>query len=225
MKKIFLYCFDKWWILPLFSAMLFALFFFFDEIWLLLAGFLFITASVIYQLINKRWKLGCLTGAIMIVYLCLSIVWFILQFIFPNENIIHHRYAKRYENRKEIQNIIGVEIPKFKVVDSRLIYMHGIDFEFEVQSKIEFETFPDDNLFGELDSICRLQVPQEPNKSSSFFYYSLECIGRCWEKNGNEYKYSRETDFGEKFLHSTDAYFYFTITKGSKTAKIRYGNY
>jgi hypothetical protein len=55
--------------------------------------------------------------------------------------------------------------------------------------------------------------------------YGLESISSCWSKDGNNYKYDRNTDFGEAFLHSKDAYYIFELTKGIKTAKIIYGNY
>ncbi len=225
MKKLLSSCFDKWWILPLFSVILIGLLFIFDNIWLLFLGLLLITASVIYQFIKKGWKLGCLTGTIMFVLLCISAFWFISQIISPNPENIHRQYSKRYENRTEIQKIIGVEIPKFNVVNSRLVHLNDFDFEFEVQSTIEFKALPDDKFFYMLDSISTLPIPQEPNENSSFFYYGLENVYRCWSKDGNKYKYERNTDFGEQFLHSKDAYFNFEMTKGLKTAEISYGNY
>jgi hypothetical protein len=220
MKKIYL--FDKWWILPLLSAILFSLFFLFENMWLLLVSLLVIIVSIISLFIKRRPKLGCLTGIILFVYLGLSTVWIVSEILFPD---IHHKYAKRYENRRKIQNIIGVKIPRFEVVDSRLIYLKEFDFEFKVEAKIEFKTAPDDDFFLKLDEICALPIPQEPDINSSFFYYSLEHVSKCWSKHGNEYRYVRTTDLGGKLLHSTDAYFYFTITKGSKTAEIVYGNY
>jgi hypothetical protein len=220
MKRIFIYCFDKWWVSALLSAIALALFFTYDNLWLCLLGFICPIVSMIFQLKKRRWMLGCLTGFIMGVYLLFCGLWIILQ-LMPEDR----PYSKTYENRKEIQNIIGVKIPRFEVVDSRLVHMKRFDFEFEVQCTIEFKTMPDDNLYHKLDNICALTIPAAPDENSKYFYYSLESIGRCWTKAGNEYRYARNTDFGEKFLHSKDAYFYFTITKGSRTAKIRYGNY
>jgi len=225
MKRIFLHCFEKWWIPLLSSAILLTLSFLFDSVWLLLFGLLFVISTVIFQYEKKRKKTGCLTIIFLCLYLCLFFVWFLSQILFPIPNRIHSEYSKRYENREKIQNIIGVKIPKFKVIESNLVHLRNFDFEFEVQSTIEFKTLLDDNLFNELDSICVLPIPQNPEKESSFFYYSLESIDRCWTKNENEYRYTRHTDFGGKLLHSTDAYFYFTITKGSKTGEIKYGNY
>ena len=188
-------------------------------------GLLLVTISVIYQFIKKGWKIGCLTGLTMLVIIALSAFWFFLQ-LFPSPGKIHRQYSKRYENRTEIQRIIGVEIPKFKIVDSKLIHLNERgDFEFEVQTTIEFKELPDDKLFEKLDSIIIITIPQEPNENSSFFYYGLENIYRCWSKDGNKYEYERNTDFGEKFLHSKDAYFKFEFIKGVKTAKIVYGNY
>lgn len=224
MKKLFSYCFDKWWILPLFSAILIGLSFIFDSIWFVIISVLLVTVSVIYQFIKKGWKTGCLTGTIMLVIFGLSAVWFFLQ-LFPSPEKINRKYSKHYENRTEIQKILGVEIPKFKVVDSQLKHLNEFDFEFEVQSTIEFNTPPDHNFYTMLDSICTLPVPQEPNINSSYFYYGLENIYSCWSKDDNKYEYVRNTDFGEQFLHSKDAYFSFEIIKGSKTALIKYGNY
>jgi len=131
MKKLFSFFFDKWWIVPLFSATLIGLSFIFDSIWFVLTSMLFITVSVIYQFIKKGWKIGCLTGTTMLVIIGLSAFWFIAQ-LFPSPEKIHREYSKRYENRTEIQRILGVEIPKFKIVDSQLKHLNEFDFEFEV---------------------------------------------------------------------------------------------
>jgi len=224
MKKLFLYSFEKWWLMPLISDILIGLSFLLDSFWFVIFGILLVTISVIYQFIKKGWKIGCLTGLTMLVIIALSFVWFFLQ-LFPSPDKIHRKYSKHYESRTEIQRIIGVEIPKFKIVDSQLKHLRQFDFEFEVHTTIEFIELPDDKFFTMLDSICKLPVPQKPDENSSYFYYSLDNIYSCWSKVGNEYKYDRNTDFGEKFLHSKDAYFEFEFIKGVKTAKIVYGNY
>lgn len=225
MKQLLSYGFKNWWLIPLISATLIGLSFIFDKIWFIIIGLLLVTISVIYQFIKKGWKTGCLTGLTMLVIIALSAFWFFLQ-LFPRPGKIHRQYSKRYENRTEIQRIIGVEIPKFEIVDSKLKHFNKSgDFEFEVQTTIEFKELPDDKLFEKLDSIIIITIPQEPNENSSFFYYGLENIYRCWSKDGNKYEYERNTDFGEKFLHSSDAYFKFEFIKGVKTAKIVYGNY
>ena len=222
MKKLFSYSIEKWWLIPLISATLIGLSFLLDSIWLVILGILLVTISVIYQFIKKGWKIGCLTGLTMLAILALSSFWFFLQ-LFPSP---HKQYSKRYENRTEIQRIIGVEVPKFKIIDSHLKHLsEDGDFEFEVETTIEFNELPDDKLFEKLDSIIIIPIPQEPNENSSYFYYGLENIYRCWSRDGDKYEYDRDTDFGEKFLHSRDAYFRFTFIKGVKTAKIVYGNY
>jgi hypothetical protein len=224
MKKLFSSSFEKWWLIPLISATLIGLSFLLDSIWFVILGILLVTISVIYQFTKKGWKIGCLTGLTMLVIIALSAVWFFLQ-LFPSPGKIHRQYSKHYENRTEIQRIIGVEIPKFKIVDSQLKHLNQGDFEFEVYTIIEFNELPDNKLFDMLDSVIKIPIPQEPDENSSFFYYGLENIYRCWSKDGNKYEYERNTDFGEKFLHSKDAYFNFEIVKGSKSAKIVYGNY
>lgn len=224
MNKLYTYCFDKWWIIPLFSLTLIGLSFIFDSIWFVIIGILLVTIAVIYQFVKKGWKVGCLSGLTMLAIIALSAVWIFFQ-LFPSPGKVHKQYSKRYENRTKIQRILGVEIPKFRIVDSQLKNLNGSDFEFEVQTTIEFKTLPDNKLFKMLDSIIIIPIPQEPNANSSFFYYGLENIYHCWSKDGDTYKYERNTDFGEKFLHSKDAYFNFEIIRGSKTAEIVYGNY
>jgi hypothetical protein len=159
----------------------------------------------------------------------LSIIGFgaywLLTNLFPTREGIHKEYAERYEDRSVIQRIIGVEIPKFKIAESKLIHYQDFDFEFEVQSKIEFDTPPDLKFFNTLDSICSLPIPIKPNDNSSYFYYGIESIQSCWSKDSNNYKYIRSSDSKPKFLHSSDAYFIFEIKKGSKIAEIAYGNY
>ena len=124
MTKILTYCFDKWWILPLLSAILIGLLFIFDNKLFLLFSLFLITAAVFYQFIKKGWKLGFLTGTIMFVLLCISAYWFISQG-FSSE------YSSKYESRTEIQKIIGIEIPKFDVLNSRLVHIRNFDFEFK----------------------------------------------------------------------------------------------
>ena len=225
MKNLFSYCLDKWWILPLSSAILIGMAFMFSNVWPLMPGLLIIASSVIFQFIRKGWKSGCLASIILFVFLCLSGYWFISQIISPSPDRIHRQYAKRYEKRTEIQKIIGLEIPKFEVIDSRLTHLSNFDFEFNVQATLEFHTIPDHNFFSRLDSICMLPVPEVLEENTSFFYYSLENIYPCWSKEGDQYRYNRNIGFGENLLHSQDAYFHFTITRGSATAELEYGNY
>ena len=220
-RKLFSYCLVKWWVLPLISSIMIGLLYIFDHIWLLALSLFFMSVSIIYQLIKKKWILGCLSLITMVV---LFVVWFLFE-LFPSPEKIHHRYSKQYEDKNKIQNIIGVKIPKFKVVESHLTHMRGFDFEFEVRSIIKFKKEPQASFFIKLDSICSIPVPEEFKKTSKFFYYGLESKKRCWNRKGESYMYTRNTDFGNKLLHSTDAYFYFTIKKDSREATIEYGNY
>jgi hypothetical protein len=227
MEKIFLCCFEKWWKPVVFAMLALVLLFMFkvnEWLFVLLSflGFISLFVSMIFQFIKKRWSLSCLT--ILAMGLFIIVVCMFVLTIYAS-SAIHYMYSKQYENKKEIENIIGVKIPKFKVIDYRLVHSRQFDFEFEVQTTIKFKVMPEDKLFQTLDSICNLPIPQEPDKNSSYFYYSLEGINQCWSKNGDEYQYSRYTDFGKKILHSEDAYFSFTITKGREQAKITYGNY
>lgn len=224
-KQSLSYCIEKWWILPLISAMAVALSFLFESEWLLISGLLLLLASVIIQLIRKRWKLGCLTGLLVFVYILISVLWVIKVSFAPNRERVHRQFARKYENRKEIQKITGIEIPGFEIVESRMLHMRPADFEFETVCTIKFEKPLGEDLFRTLDSVCALPVPDTADVNSSFFFNGLENVYPCWSKEGTKYEYERSTDFGEEFLHSKDAYFYLTLERDSLTAHLRYGNY
>jgi hypothetical protein len=223
-KKFLLYCSNRLSVVQLLSLIFIPIFFKFNSLissnfWIFL-----IIVSVIIQFISIKWISGLLFGILCLIVISFSVLLFILN-LFPTREGIHKEYAERYEDRSEIQRIIGVGIPKFKIAESKLIHYQDFDFEFEVQTKIEFDTPPDLKFFNTLDSICSLSIPIKPNDNSSFFYYGIESIQRCWSKDSINYKYIRSSDSKPKFLHSSDAYFIFEIIKGSKIAEIAYGNY
>jgi hypothetical protein len=224
LKKYLKYCTDRWWILQLLSIMLIVLSIILKTLLLTQMGVLLLITSIINEFIKSKWKIG-----LMLIIIWLSIIGFgaywLLTNLFPTREGIHKEYAERYEDRNEIQRIIGVGIPKFKIAESKLIHYQDFDFEFEVQSKIEFDTPPDVKFFNTLDSICSLTIPIKPNENSSYFYYGIESIQSCWSKDSINYKYIRSSDSRPKFLHSRDAYFIFEIKKGSKIAELAYGNY
>ena len=223
-KKFLSYCSNRFSVVQLLSLIFILIFLKFNSIissniWILL-----IIVSVIIQFINIKWIAGLLFGILCLIIIGFSVLWFILN-LFPTREGIHKEYAERYEDRSVIQRIIGVEIPKFKIAESKLIHYQDFDFEFEVQTKIEFDTPPDLKFFNTLDSICSLPIPTKPNENSSYFYYGIESIQSCWSKDSVNYKYIRSSDSRPKFLHSSDAYFIFEIKKGAKIAEIAYGNY
>ena len=223
-KKFLSYCSKRLSVVQLLSLIFIPIFLKFNSLlssnfWIFL-----IIVSVIIQFINIKWIAGLLFGILCLIIISFSVLLFILN-LFPTREGIHKEYAERYEDRTEIQRVIGVEIPKFKIAESKLTHYQDFDFEFEVQSKIEFDTPPDLKFFNTLDSICSLPIPIKPNDNSSYFYYGIESIQSCWSKDSNNYKYIRSSDSKPKFLHSSDAYFIFEIKKGSKIAEIAYGNY
>lgn len=234
--------------MPLIYAIFIAISIILGNLWFIAIGIVLITTSVIYQIFSRKWKMGCLSGIIVIFF---SIFIFYAYGIsqspvarFRIRNAlgitntqqssqtrtifsipIHKKYSKIYENKAEIQKILGVEFPYFKVVNYKVTTMGLRDVEFTVKTKIKYKIPPDSALFHNLDSICSLPMPKEPDVNSSYFYYGMEAIFRCWTKEGNTYKYNRTLDFGEKFLHTTNAFFRFEITKGSSISEIEYGDY
>lgn len=213
----------KGWYLFLTALTFFIFGFFFTKQWLLVIGAILIVFAVVYQKRHKK-KIGVLNGIIIAICLIFTAAWLIGP-IFPTRGGVYRYYSFHYEDRSNIRALTGIDIPRYQIVDSKLVHFHTFDFEFEVQADIKFKKPLDENLFLFLDSICALHVPSEIDKTSSYFYYGLEDKYPCWTKDGDVYKYVRITDFGEEFLHSTDAYFYFILTRGSETASLVYGNY
>lgn len=229
MKKGLSVLLDKWWIIPLLSLGIIFLLFYFNSgnIWLIGLSILILFFSTTRLLIIKKRTLGFLSGLILTGVITLSLILYSRHHIVPGQAKIHEIYANKYENKAAVERIIGVEIPDFKIINTNLTHYQISDFEFETNAEIEFDEPLSEEFFHQLDSITQLPQPdpESIDKKSNYFYNSLESIGRSWSKEGDTYQYKRVTDFGEYYLHSTDSYFYFTVDKGSRSARLKYGNY
>ena len=139
--------------------------------------------------------------------------------------LIYSCTSYKYENKNELQKLIGLEIPKYKIIGSKMTHSARFDYEKTTKVTIKFNNKIDSNTYKTLDSLCSLPFENNPNVSSSYFYRSVETPQRCWTKIDNLYRYYRITDFGEYFLESRDAFFDLKIKKGSQTAEIVYGNF
>lgn len=139
--------------------------------------------------------------------------------------LIYSCTSYKYENKNELQKLIGLEIPKYKIIDSKMTHSARFDSEKTTKVTIKFNNKIDSNTYKTLDSLCSLPFQNNPNVSSSYFYSSVETAQRCWTKTDDVYRYYRITDFGEYFLDSRDAFFDLKIKKGSQTAELMYGNF
>jgi hypothetical protein len=139
-----------------------------------------------------------------------------------NQEILNATYTKDFFNLM----FYGNQAYKGKTADLAFCNVNALRFQ-----EIKFGA-----ILHSVDSVAKIGVSLSfikgeqlfyirTNKNSSLFYYGLENIDRCWSKDGNRYVYDRNTDFGDKFLHSHDAYFNFEMERGSKTAVLTYGNY
>jgi hypothetical protein len=139
--------------------------------------------------------------------------------------LIYSCTSYKYENKNELQKLIGLEIPSYKIVDSKMTHSARFDSEKTTKVTIKFNNKIDSNTYKTLDSLCSLPFQNNPNVSSSYFYSPVETAQRCWTKTDDVYRYYRITDFGEYFLDSRDAFFDLKIKKGSQTAELMYGNF
>ena len=91
MKKIITYCFDKWWI-PLIFTFCSGVFFILSHIqdsailentsfYILLIAWILLLISTIYQLVNKKWIQGVITGVCFFGVLGAFIVYAIIMFL------------------------------------------------------------------------------------------------------------------------------------------------
>ena len=105
---------------------------------------------------------------------------------------------------------------------------HNFDFEFETHAVLRFKDIPSEKTFQFLDSICKLNTPNTIDTTVD--YENPEPIKPVskylnWFYEKGEYFFSMVGNDGSKTLHSTDAYFRFSIHRNSRLAYLTYGNY
>lgn len=188
---------------------------------LLVLGFIVTVVAVAYEYATNGRYLGKIQLKYLFFYLLLVPVWgFALTFQGPKST--HRMHARHFEKRRVIKNIIGVDLPRYKVIESNLTYFNSWRHKYSVEATLEFRKPLDDKFYEKLDSISLLPMPEEPPKKSSYFYYGLEGMSRCWTKSGDTYRYSRFHDYKNVKLN-VNSDFSFTIRKGDNHAIIRYG--
>ena len=118
-----------------------------------------------------------------------------------------------YTDSDTIEEMTGVELPEFRVVDSRMKQVSSFDFEQTGGADIEFLEMPDEAFFRILDSKI-----DDSGKSK-------EEIEGEWTRNGNQYTYSLMPMGGKSDFVREDGYFFLYIDKNSRKASMTYGNY
>ena len=103
----------------------------------------------------------------------------------------------KYENKNELQKLIGLEIPSYKIVDSKMTHSARFDSEKTTKVTIKFNNKIDSNTYKTLDSLCSLPFQNNPNVSSSYFYSSVEAAQRCLV---NDYSEEMKLIFNEGSL-------------------------
>jgi hypothetical protein len=192
--------------------------------WILFFSLLYYFPAAIIHYKGKRW-FGYIASilSLMVTVLLTFVLGFAMAY-FPDPSDVHDDYASVYENRERIESITGISIPDFTVDSSKITYMSQFDFEFTSEAVLRFKTLPDEKTFRYLDSLCELYTeptvdttvtgPPEPDPINTF-----------WSKEKDAYHFSLYGNTEDKKLHSEDAFFSMTITRNSRIAKLRYGNY
>ena len=127
----------------------------------------------------------------------------------------------KYEDKDEIENITGIELPDFDIVDSDLDESKGFNFEFTKNCNIEFETLPEQQIFNTLDSICKIPIPEKVDPNTKQYYQGVEGKFACWQRDSNTYTFNKEYLYTE----GKDHFFRLVLVKGSKKGKLSYGTF
>lgn len=118
-----------------------------------------------------------------------------------------------YTDSDMIEDMTGVKIPEFRVIDSRMKEVSSFDFEQTGGADIEFLNVSDEAFFRILDSKIK-----NGGKNK-------EGIEGKWSRNGNQYTYSLMPMGGKSDFVREDGYFFLYIDKNSRKASMTYGNY
>jgi hypothetical protein len=220
----FNWLFQRSWTTILIALILAALFFYTYNGWIIFLSFVYFIPAAIIHIIGKRW-VGLLASLLSLIFsVFLLFIWGISQAYFPEPSDVHDDYASVYENRERIESITGISIPEFTVESSKITHISQFDFEFTTEAVLKFKSLPSDKTFRYLDSLCKLYTPPAIDTTVSGSPQP-EPVNTFWSKEEDAYYFSLLGNTEDKKLHSQDAFFSLTITKNSRIAKMRYGNY
>jgi hypothetical protein len=221
-KKIMAFIFNPWWRCLILILTLLGLALYFDDEYILFLVFILSIISMFYHMGKHKISIIAINTIIMFAIVILSFLGLCIKAMFPSHHRIKYKYSSKYEDQDEIEAIVGVELPNFDIIKSKLDESKGFNYEFTKTCNIEFEEQPDLKFYQILDSFCTLPIPDKiENKSTSFFYHGVESDLSCWNKDSNTYTFNK--DF--MFTNEKDHFFKLKITKGSKKAELSYGTF
>lgn len=219
------FLFRKSWTTLLMALILGVLFYFTYSGWIIFLSVLYFITAAIFHLIGKRW-IGLLASIVSLIFSAfLLLIWGIELVLSEGPSGVGKHHSSYYENKENIESIIGISLPEFTIDNSEITHMSQFDFEVTSEAVLKFKTLPSDKTFQYLDSICKLEVPDSVDASSKIFVPGLESYYNPWSKEKNEYQFSIIGDPLKKYLHKEDAFFTLTLEKNSQYARVRYGNY
>jgi len=221
-KKIIAFIFNPWWRCLILILTLLGLALYFDDEYILFLVFILSIISMFYHMGKHKISVIAINTIIMFAIVILSFLGLCIKAIFPSQHRIKYQYSSKYEDQDEIEAIIGVELPDFDIIKSKLDESKGFNYEFTKTCDIEFEEQPDLKFYQILDSFCTLPIPDKiENKSTSLFYQGVEGVFHCWLKDSNTYIFNKDYMFTESKNH----FFKLKLNKGSKKAELSYGTF
>jgi len=220
-KKIIAFIFNPWWRCLILILILLGLALYFDDEYILFLVFILSIISMFYQLGKYKISIIIINTIIMLAIVILSFLGLCIKAIFPSQHRIKYQYSSKYEDQDEIEAIIGVELPDFDIIKSKLDESKGFNYEFTKTCEIEFEEQIEPDFFLLLDSLCNLNTPDKIDPDSKTFYRGVEGVFHCWLKDSNTYIFNKDYMFTESKNH----FFKLKLNKGSKKAELSYGTF
>lgn len=220
-KKILAFIFTPWWRGLILILIIFSLALILDDEYILLLSFFAALICLIYQLTQIKTSVVILNSILMLAIIFISLFGLCVKVMFPSQQRIKQSYSSIYEDKDEIENITGIELPDFEIVDYDLDESKGFNFEFTKNCNIEFETLPDQQIFHTLDSAWKIADTEKINQNEQINYQGSESKFTCWQRDSNSYTFYKE------FLYSEgkDHFFKLVFVKGSKKSKLSYGTF
>jgi hypothetical protein len=220
-RKLAFYLYNPWWKNLIIIVLLVSAGLYFNNLTCFVLAFPLSVVSLFYQFIRNKLWIGIVNAILMFAVSLLSLFAMTFESINPSPKRVQSYYASSYEDLGDIEDIIGLELPEFEIISSKVDESKGREYEFTKTCEIEFEEQIEPDFFLLLDSLCNLNTPDKLNPNSKTFYQGVEGKFHCWNKDSNTYIFNKDYMFTDE----KDQFFKLKITKGSKKAELSYGTF
>lgn len=167
-----------------------------------------LTLSPVFFFLAKRWKLlGKKMRILLLIVSPFGLLFLLYVAMLLTAGYFEYDRNYRFTNRRTLEEMTGVMLPKFKVVE-RKKGRGSFNGDYNDKIIIEFKTIPE-NLYHQLDSLCLIGVWKKSNEDPETYHW------------GNHWGNGRPAPKGQN--DDEDRFISIDITKGKKQATIQHG--